>query len=75
MDADADADADVDVDGDMDADADADADVALYEEDNWVSYDSPPDSSRKRSRRSLDANATTVSSFRVLFGWVILMQV
>ena len=60
---------------DVDADADADADVALYEEDNWVSYDSPPDSSRKRSRRSLDANATTVSSFWVLFGWVILMQV
>ncbi|XP_027934401.1 lysine-specific demethylase JMJ25 isoform X2 [Vigna unguiculata] len=59
VDADVDADADVDVDGDMDADADADADVALYEEDNWVSYDSPPDSSRKRSRRSLDANATT----------------
>jgi len=75
VDADADADVDVDVDVDVDADADADADVALYEEDNWVSYDSPADSSRKRSRRSLDANANTVSSFWVLFGWVILMQV
>lgn len=45
-------------------DADADVDVPLYEE-NWVSYDSPPasggDSARKRSRRSLDANAPTVS--------------
>ncbi|XP_017414750.2 E3 ubiquitin-protein ligase JMJ24 isoform X2 [Vigna angularis] len=59
VDVDADADADADADVDVDVDADADADVALYEEDNWVSYDSPPDSSRKRSRRSLDANATT----------------
>ncbi|KAK7356087.1 hypothetical protein VNO80_15353 [Phaseolus coccineus] len=59
VDVDVDVDADADVDVDVDADADADADVALYEEDNWVSYDSPPDSSRKRSRRSLDANATT----------------
>ncbi|XP_022640895.1 lysine-specific demethylase JMJ25 isoform X2 [Vigna radiata var. radiata] len=59
VDVDADADADVDADVDVDVDADADADVALYEEDNWVSYDSPPDSSLKRSRRSLDANATT----------------
>ncbi|TKY52238.1 Growth-regulating factor 5 [Spatholobus suberectus] len=44
-----------------DDDVDADVDAPLYEEDNWVNYDSPPDSSRKRSRRSLDANATTVS--------------
>ncbi|TKY44444.1 Growth-regulating factor 5 [Spatholobus suberectus] len=42
-----------------DDDVDADVDAPLYEEDNWVNYDSPPDSSRKRSRRSLDANATT----------------
>ncbi|KAL2325526.1 hypothetical protein Fmac_024584 [Flemingia macrophylla] len=54
-----DEDVDVDVDEDEDEDADADADVHPYEEDNWISYDSPPDSSRKRSRRSLDANATT----------------
>ncbi|KAH1138365.1 hypothetical protein GYH30_028077 [Glycine max] len=50
---------DDDDDDDVDGDADADADVALYEEENWVSCDSPPDSSRKRSRRSLEANATT----------------
>jgi len=52
---------DDDDDDDDDVDGDADADVALYEEENWVSCDSPPDSSRKRSRRSLEANATTVS--------------
>ncbi|KAG4397467.1 hypothetical protein GLYMA_10G153000v4 [Glycine max] len=50
---------DDDDDDDDDVDGDADADVALYEEENWVSCDSPPDSSRKRSRRSLEANATT----------------
>ena len=39
-------------------------DIPQYEE-NWMPYESPPasglDSSRKRSQRSLDANATTVS--------------
>lgn len=43
----------------VDVDGDGDGDVALYEEENWVSYDSPPDSSRKRSRRSLEANAVS----------------
>ncbi|WVY96460.1 hypothetical protein V8G54_028611 [Vigna mungo] len=71
VDVDADADADADVDVDVDVDADADADVALYEEDNWVSYDSPPDSSLKRSRRSLDANATTLRAISV--GYLLLI--
>ncbi|KAK7277944.1 hypothetical protein RJT34_22964 [Clitoria ternatea] len=45
-------------DGNDDGDGDGDGDAPLYE-DNWVSYDSQPDSSRRRSRPSLDANATT----------------
>ncbi|KAJ1387423.1 WRC domain [Sesbania bispinosa] len=55
-----------------------DVDVPPYEE-NWVSYDSPPasgvDSARKRSHRSLDANATTVSfmCLLVMMDWKVFV--